>query len=401
MTVTELSPLTPGLLGDIAAVTMGQSPVGTSYNRDRIGIPLINGPTEFTRRCPVAKQWTTAPVRFCKPGDVLICVRGSSTGRMNIADSRYCIGRGVAAVRARGENDQGFISYALSSVVDELLKLQTGSTFPSIDSRVIKGGEILIPHPTEQRAIAHALHHADEFIAALEQLITKKQAMKQGMMQRLLTGRVRLPGFSEPWAKAKLREVGTFLKGRGVKREDVRRNGVPCIRYGELYTEFKDYTSKTRSFVEPTVAATSLPIRAGDLLFAGSGETREEIGICVAYTGVATAVAGGDIIVLRGLNFNPVYLALLTNTPTVAAQKAKHGQGDAVVHISSRALGNIELFLPPRPEQDAIAAVLADSDDEIRVLQNRLTKARDIKQGFMQELLTGRIRLSATGTQHE
>src|SRR5699024_10426508 len=115
----------------------------SSYNRARIGAPLINGPTEFTDRHPVPKQWSTAPVRFCKAEDVLICVRGSSTGRMNIADQDYCIGRGVAAVRAKRGNDQNFVTYALSAVVSDLLKLQTGSTFPSIDSRVIKGGSLL------------------------------------------------------------------------------------------------------------------------------------------------------------------------------------------------------------------------------------------------------------------
>lgn len=181
-----------GRLGDIAEVIMGQSPVGTSYNRDHIGPPLINGPTEFTQRYPVAKQWTTAPVRFCKPQDVLICVRGSSTGRTNVADAEYCIGRGVAAVRARGRNDQDFVYYALSAVVEELLKLQTGSTFPSIDSKVIKGGEILIPEPAEQRSIAQALHDADELIANLKQLIAKQRSIKLGMMQELLSGRTRL-----------------------------------------------------------------------------------------------------------------------------------------------------------------------------------------------------------------
>jgi type I restriction enzyme S subunit len=183
----------PGRLGDIAEVIMGQSPVGASYNTDRIGAPLINGPTEFTRRYPVAKQWTTAPVRFCRPEDVLICVRGSSTGRTNLADAEYCIGRGVAAVRARGKNYQRFVSYALSAVVEELLKLQTGSTFPSIDSRVIRGGKVLIPEPAEQRALADALHDIDELVTILKQLITKQRAIKQGMMQQLLTGRTRLP----------------------------------------------------------------------------------------------------------------------------------------------------------------------------------------------------------------
>lgn len=186
-------PSAAGMLGDIADVVMGQSPLGTSYNRDGVGDPLINGPTEFTNSHPIPKQWTTAPVRFCERGDVLICVRGSSTGRMNIADQRYCIGRGVAAVRAKGPNDQNYVRYALSAVVEELLKLQSGSTFPSIDSRVIRGGGILLPESSEQSAIGEALADADNEIDALRTRLSKARNIKLGMMQQLLTGRIRLP----------------------------------------------------------------------------------------------------------------------------------------------------------------------------------------------------------------
>lgn len=87
-------------LGDVAEVIMGQSPKGNSYNRDGNGLPLINNPTEFTKKHPIKVQWTTEPTKLCKPLDLLLCVRGSSTGRMNIANDEFCLGRGVAAIRA-------------------------------------------------------------------------------------------------------------------------------------------------------------------------------------------------------------------------------------------------------------------------------------------------------------
>jgi type I restriction enzyme S subunit len=186
-------PLPSGFLGGIADVIMGQSPEGASYNRDGAGVPLINGPTEFTDRHPVVKQWTTDPVRFCEPEDILICVRGSSTGRMNVADRAYCIGRGIAAVRAKGRNDQNYVRYALDAVVTELLKLQSGSTFPSIDSRVISGGRVLLPEPSEQRSIGEALSDVADQLAALHARLDKARDIKAGMMQQLLTGRIRLP----------------------------------------------------------------------------------------------------------------------------------------------------------------------------------------------------------------
>jgi type I restriction enzyme S subunit len=221
----------------------------------------------------------------------------------------------------------------------------------------------------------------------------KKQAIKQGMMQQLLSGRSRLPGFNGMWSSHKLGELGTFLKGRGIKREDVTNYGVPCIRYGELYTTYHNYTTGTVSYVSPMVASSALPIGCGDLLFAGSGETRDEIGTCAAYMGKVPAVAGGDIVVLRGFSFDPVYLAILCNTSMVGRQKARLGQGDAVVHISSRALAQVEVFLPGRGEQAVIASVIKDADADLAALQSRLEKTRGIKQGMMQELLTGRVRL--------
>ncbi|OAL15872.1 hypothetical protein A4V12_06810 [Streptomyces noursei] len=259
------------------------------------------------------------------------------------------------------------------------------------------GFPVDLPSLNEQKEISEALDDAEERIFSLRQLIAKKQAVKQGIVQQLLSGNMRLPGFAESWASVSLGELGIFLKGRGVRRDDVRPSGIPCIRYGELYTEFANYTAVTRSFVSHEVAATALPIYSGDLLFAGSGETRDEIGMCVAYVGEQEAVAGGDIVVLRGSGFNPVYLATLANSPAVTQQKARAGQGDAVVHISSRALAEITVKIPERVEQDAVAEVLIDADRELGALHRRLGKAHEQKIGMMQELLTGRTRLSVQG----
>ncbi len=134
-------------------------------------------------------------------------------------------------------------------------------------------------------------------------------------------------------------------------------------------------------------------LRQGDILFAGSGETKAEIGKCVAYLEVGEAYAGGDIVILRGHGQYPEFLGYYLNLPETNRQKASHGQGDAIVHITGSALASIECSLPPLAEQSAIAAVLSDMDAEIESVEAKLAKARQIKQGMMQELLTGRVRL--------
>ena len=117
--------------------------------------------------------------------------------------------------------------------------------------------------------------------------------------------------------------------------------------------------------------------------------------MCVAYLGEQPAFAGGDIVVLRPNGGISAYLGRLLNHPTIAQQKARLGQGDAVVHISARNLAQIEVHLPNPEEQTAIATILSDMDTEIETLEHRRDKARQIKQGMMQQLLTGRVRLVA------
>lgn len=128
-------------------------------------------------------------------------------------------------------------------------------------------------------------------------------------------------------------------------------------------------------------------------MFAGSGETKEEIGKCVAFIDDFEAYAGGDIVILRLTGANPVFMGYYCNTAPINSQKASKGQGDAVVHISAAALASIEVTLPSHDEQTAIATVLADMDTEIEALEQRRAKTRDLKQAMMQELLTGRTRL--------
>ncbi|MDE0299011.1 MAG: restriction endonuclease subunit S [Candidatus Poribacteria bacterium] len=199
--------------------------------------------------------------------------------------------------------------------------------------------------------------------------------------------------FSGEWEAKQLKELGQFSKGRGIKRDDVSDEGLPCVRYGELYTRYQDYILKVASRIPKSVAATALPIRTGDLLFAGSGETAEEIGRCAAYLGEEQAYAGGDVIVLTPSGHNSVFLGHLMNHPIVAEQKARLGQGDAVVHIYISNLAQIQIDLPPITEQNAIAGVLSDMDGLIGALDALIAKKRAIKQATMQQLLTGKTRL--------
>ena len=283
--------------------------------------------------------------------------------------------------------------YSQETGVFARIALQTTSIAHLGSSRFAR---LQLPWPksgVEQRAIAEALSDVDKLLRSLEKLIAKKRAIKQAAMQQLLTGKTRLPGFSGEWETQRLGQLGAFSKGRGITREDISDSGLPCVRYGELYTRYEDYVFNLATRIPLAVTSTALPIKTGDLLFAGSGETAEEIGHCAAYVGAEQAYAGGDIVVLTPAGQNSIYLGYLMNYRTVAMQKARMGQGDAVVHISASNLAQVQISLPSVEEQTAIATVLSDMDAEITTLERRRDKTRAIKQGMMQRLLTGRVRL--------
>lgn len=186
---------------------------------------------------------------------------------------------------------------------------------------------------------------------------------------------------------------GTFSKGQGIRKNEAASGDIPCIRYGEIYTHHNDVVRTYNSHISRAVAATSKKITKGDLLFAGSGETKAEIGKAVAFLGDEEVYAGGDIVIFSPRQHCSEFLGYLLNSPGMVRQKASRGQGDAVVHISATALSTVLIPNPPLSEQRAIAAALGDMDALLDGLDRLIAKKRDLKQAAMQQLLTGQTRL--------
>ena len=357
-------------------------------------------PTDITsdRDMTVSERMLTQEglnsIRRTLPSNTVLVTCIASIGKNAILRKTGTCNQQINAVVTNAAHNAEFLYYLFEHNSDYLLANAGVTATPIISKSIFSEFVFQVPSLNEQRAIAEALSDVDGLLNALDALIAKKQAIKQAVMQQLLTGKTRLPGFSGAWETKRLGEIGTFAKGRGIKRDDVSAEGLPCIRYGELYTRYQDYILKVASRIPLNIAATALPIKTGDLLFAGSGETAEEIGRCAAYLGEEQAYAGGDVIVLTPSGHNPIYLGHLMNSSIVSAQKARMGQGDAVVHIYINNLAQVQIELPFITEQNAIASVLSDMDAEITALEQRWDKTRAIKQGMMQQLLTGRVRLS-------
>ena len=345
--------------------------------------------TETSQRLSEAGIRKSRPV----PSGSLIMSICATVGRPIETRIDACIHDGFVVFEQPAVH-QSFLYHVLAALEPTWSKRgQTGSQM-NLNTGIINGCLVPVP-PTEveQSAIAAALSDVDALLDGLDRLIAKKRDLKQAAMQQLLTGQTRLPGFSGEWEVKRLGDLGPFLKGSGVKKDEALSGDIACIRYGEIYTHHHDYVRAFNSWISRDVADTATALRPGDVLFAGSGETKEEIGKCVALVDDVEAYAGGDIVILRPNGAVSLFLGYLLNSPAVVTQKASLGQGDAVVHISASALASIRLTLPSAGEQTAIAAVLSDMDAELAALEARRGKTRDLKQAMMQELLTGRTRL--------
>ena len=242
-----------------------------------------------------------------------------------------------------------------------------------------------VPTPDEQRAIATALSDADALIESLDRLIAKKRAIKKAAMQQLLTGQTRLPGFTGEWETKRLGDISTIAMGRTPSR-----NNTAFWGRGHVWLSIADLHGKvvkeSKEQITDLAAAGMTPIPEGTLLMS----FKLSIGrLCFAGCDLFTNEAICSFTDLQA-DEEFIYYALSRTDFSLYGKQAVKGYT-----LNSESLKLVEVFLPPEDEQTAIATVLSDMDTEIEALDRRRDKARQTKQGMMQQLLTGRVRLVA------
>lgn len=197
------------------------------------------------------------------------------------------------------------------------------------------------------------------------------------------------------WEYKQLSSLGSFSKGAGISKADLVPKGVPCIRYAEIYTKYNFLLRKCLSHIPAELASQSAPIVYGNILFAGSGETAEDIGKSVAYLGEETAYASGDMIIFT-LNdkkaANPLFLAYYLNT-IGRKQLNRLGEGQSIVHIYPEELSKVSVPCPSTEEQQKIVEVLETWDKAIQLTRKLIEQKELQKKYLMQQLLSGRTRL--------
>ena len=272
-----------------------------------------------------------------------------------------------------------------------------GSTIARLYNGIICDTHIALPKVDEQEQIAGALSEMDELIFTLEKQLSKKKAIKQGAMQELLTGKKRLPGFKGEWQNFNLMKhskIKARIGWQGLKKSEYLDSGYALLVTG---TDFDDGRVRwdschyvTRSRYDQDY---NIQIQNDDILITKDGSLGK-VALVHGLTKPATLNSG--IFVIRPLQdaYDPIFVYHTLSSFVFKNFLDKLSAGSTIIHLYQKDVGKFEFLLPPTiAEQKAIAAVLSEMDADITALEEKLAKYRQVKQGMMQQLLTGKIRL--------
>jgi type I restriction enzyme, S subunit len=340
-----------------------------------------------------------------KPGDILICVRNGSRELIGKCAYIDASAEGMAFGAFMGVFRSEINPFLFRVIESELFRRQVrqhlGATINQITNKSLNGFLVPLPPTKEERnAIADALSDIDDLIIALEAMIAKKRAIKQGSMEELFSRARRLPGFGGAWEMKRLGEVGKCLRGVSYRGDadlfphDTYRT-TRLLRSNNV--QDSGVVTNDVQFVNSSRVAEHQLLEEGDILICMANGSKALVGKA-GYFDVAdgfdyTFGAFMGVFRVTGDMANRRFTSYLFQSWKYRECIANLLAGSSINNLAPSSIESLEFDVPTIKEQTAIAEVLSDMDSELAALVGKLAKARQIKQGMMRELLTGRIRL--------
>ena len=322
--------------------------------------------TEKIRKELGATAYPSGSIIFAKIGAAIFLERKKILSRDSCIDNNV-----MAFVFSSPAADWRFFHYIFLTI--ELGKLVSATALPSLNGRDIAALTFGFPKAPEQRAIAAALSDADTLIASLDALIAKKRDLKQAAMQQLLTGKTRLPGFLGEWEVKRLGDVANIKTGKRNNQDKQEDGAFPFFVRSETVERINSFSHDCEAILIPGEG------NIGSIFhyIVGKFDVHQRV---YAITNFIGSVSGKFVHLWMRMNFG--------------AHAMQNTVKATVDSLRLPTFQNFELMLPPTlAEQTAIAEILSDMDAELAELEAQRDKARALKQGMIQELLTGRIRL--------
>lgn len=391
-------------LGEIAEVKTG--PFGSALHAEDYvmdGTPIITVEhiehikIDVTKGVPKVSEIDFK--RLCaytlKSGDLVFSRVGSVDRCSYVSDNEnnWLFSGRLLRVRLNDNINPIYLAYHLNTekAKQRVLSVAVGLAMPSINTKILSGIRVILPPLPEQRRIAAALSDIDALIDNLDALIDKKRLIKQATMQQLLSGKKRINGFNDKWVMKKLGDCCEIYRGGSPRPIEayLTNIGINWIKIGDVSANSK-YITQTEEKITEVGAKHSRFVHKGDFILSNSMSFGRpyilQIDGCIHD--------GWLVIQNYQTNFETDFLYYLLGSDIVFMQYIGMAAGSSVQNLNKEKVANVYLNVPPTlAEQTAISKILSDMDEEISLLEAKKEKYTAIKQGMMQQLLSGRVRL--------
>lgn len=389
---------------DVCDVVMGQSPPSETYNDEGMGLPFFQGKADFGFRHPVPKIWCTASQRKALPGDILLSVR-APVGDVNIATTQSCIGRGLAAIRAKSKADSEFLFYSLMKEKDTLDSLGTGATFRAINKDTVLSFKLSLPPPSEQRAIASVLSTIQAAVEAQQKLIATLRELKQATMAKLFREGLRgeplkvtkIGEVPESWEVVELHDVVDVKSGKrlpkGLALVD-SKSSYPYIRIVDMKNNSVNLRDIKYLLPEIRQRIQKYIVTSEDVYISIAGTTGL-VGIVPKVLDGANLTENAARLVIRDeTRIGKQYLMYSLASDIGQAQVKTLTTQTSQPKLALSRIETIQIGLPLPDEQRGIAHVLRIVDDRTTDAEKKRDALQALFKAMLHQLMTAQLRVT-------
>ena len=372
-------------LDDVCAITMGQSPDSSTYNKERNGLPFFQGNADFGEIHPSVRMWCSKPTKIARENDILISVR-APIGALNIANCECCIGRGLAALTVNNDIcTREYLWYALSSKIDELNSKGTGSTFKAVNKSTLSETEIPLPPLDEQRHIAATLDKVTDLISKRRQQLDKLDELVKARFVEM---------FGDPesndknWPVLPMSKICSVGSSKRIYQSEQSSSGVPFWRISDLTNLITTGTVTSELYI-PEERYKKLKSQGqvpapGDILITSRGT----LGQCyIVKVNDKFYFQDGMISWLSGYvdGVTPLYISYLFMMPGFRKQIDSMQAGSTVAYLSIAMIKKLKVMLPDIESQQQFASFVGKTEKAKTTISRSLEKLETLKKALMQE----------------
>lgn len=378
-------------LADVAVVDMGQSPPGSTYNTQGAGLPFLQGSAEFGARYPSPVKWCSQPAKIAEPGDLMVSVR-APVGDSNFANQRIAIGRGLAVIRAGAGSSNEFLRLVVQHSTTELLAHSGTGMFSSITGRELKGFEIALPSPDEQRLIVAVMAAMDAQIEAVE----REVAAAGSVLKAVLTA-----SMDDLTARVSYGSLATTRSGPSWSASEEFKTPVDGATRVVKITNTKgdgtlDMSDETYVIRLPGSTAT---LDASSLIIVRTNGNRDRIGNVYRATPEVyrCAVSAFQFISRAGISPDRDFLYWALREPSMQQRMSDAASGSTGLgNLAVRWLNAVEIpWTDDGQERRAIVATLDATEFAFSALEAELRSLRTVRAGLLTALLSQEITIDA------